>query len=167
MRSVDGGLLASLFEGRRGRTTNSPPQFGHFPSSTVSAHDIQNVHSKEQIRASVDSGGKSLSQHSQFGLSCSMSRGVSVRVTGAKELSNHLFPSLQNCMQRLQAIVNSAFPAPSWFKAQDESGIPFHKTKSSARQKKLATFGQLIIQGIPLNGYQQYALPAAEHARML
>jgi len=28
---------------------------------------VQKVHSKEQIRASVESGGKSLSQHSQFG----------------------------------------------------------------------------------------------------
>lgn len=73
MRSVDGGLLASLFAGRRGRTTSSPPQFGHFPPRTFSAHEAQKVHSKEQIRASADSGGRSVSQHSQFGLSCSMS----------------------------------------------------------------------------------------------
>ena len=73
MRSADGGLLASLFAGRRGRTTNSPPQFGHFPPSTFSAHEAQNVHSNEQIRASEASGGRSLSQHSQFGLSCNIS----------------------------------------------------------------------------------------------
>ena len=72
MRLADGGLLASLLVGRRGRTTNSPPQFGHFPPRTVSAHDAQKVHSNEQTRATVDSGGKSLSQHSQLGLSSSI-----------------------------------------------------------------------------------------------
>jgi hypothetical protein len=45
------------------------------PFSTVAAHDAQNVHSNEQIRASVDSGGRSLSQHSQFGRSCSIGDG--------------------------------------------------------------------------------------------
>lgn len=73
MRLLEGGLLASLLAGRRGRTTNSPPQFGHLPPRTVSAHDAQKVHSNEQMRASVDSGGKSLSQHSQLGLSSSIS----------------------------------------------------------------------------------------------
>ena len=33
---------------------------------------MQKVHSKVQMRASVDSGGRSVSQHSQFGRSCSM-----------------------------------------------------------------------------------------------
>jgi len=73
MRLVEGGLLMSLLAGRRGRVTNSPLQFGHLPPRTVSAHDAQNVHSNEQIRASVESGGKSLSQHSQLGLSSSIS----------------------------------------------------------------------------------------------
>lgn len=72
MRWVDAGLLASLVAGRRGRATNSPPQLGHLPPSRSPAQGAQNVHSKEQIRASVDSGGRSLSQHSQLGLSCSM-----------------------------------------------------------------------------------------------
>jgi len=73
MRLVEGGLLASLVTGRLGRATNSPPQLGHLPLSTVSAHGAQNVHSNEQMRASVASGGKSLSQHSQLGLSSSTS----------------------------------------------------------------------------------------------
>lgn len=72
MRFVEGGLLASLPAGRRGRTTNSPPQFGHLPPRTVSVQDAQNVHSNEQMRASADSGGRSLSQHSQLGLSSSI-----------------------------------------------------------------------------------------------
>jgi len=42
------------------------------PFSTVAAHDAQNVHSNEHILASVDSGGRSLSQHSQLGRSCSI-----------------------------------------------------------------------------------------------
>ena len=79
MRSVEAGDLASLLAGRRGRTTNSPPQLGHLLLSTVSAQEAQNVHSNEQIRASVESGGKSLPQHSQFGRSSSMS--VSVTFT--------------------------------------------------------------------------------------
>jgi hypothetical protein len=69
MRSVDGGFFASFSAERLGRTTNSPPQLGHFPASTADAHEAQNVHSNEQIRASVDSGARSVLQHSQFGLS--------------------------------------------------------------------------------------------------
>ncbi|MBX9822801.1 MAG: enoyl-CoA hydratase/isomerase family protein [Afipia birgiae] len=52
-----------------GRGTKFPPQFGHTLPNTVSAQVTQNVHSNVQITASVLSGGKSLSQHSQFGLS--------------------------------------------------------------------------------------------------
>jgi len=55
--------------GRMGRETKFPPQFGQRPFSFVSTQSLQNVHSKEQIIASSDSGGRSLSQHSQFGLS--------------------------------------------------------------------------------------------------
>ncbi|HWW19809.1 MAG TPA: hypothetical protein VNZ06_03305 [Steroidobacteraceae bacterium] len=62
----------SFSSGRRGRTANSPPQLGHLPPSTCCAQRAQNVHSNEQMRASSESAGKSASQHSQFGLSCSM-----------------------------------------------------------------------------------------------
>lgn len=84
MRFVEGGLLASLLVGRRGRATNSPPQLGHLPSRRVLAHDAQKVHSNEQMRASAESGGKSLSQHSQLGLSSSIS--FSWQVDGVVDL---------------------------------------------------------------------------------
>lgn len=51
-----------------GLVTKLPPQFGHTLFNTPSAQLLQKVHSKVQITASVDSGGRSLSQHSQFGL---------------------------------------------------------------------------------------------------
>jgi hypothetical protein len=66
--------LASAAAGRLGRATNSPPQFGQRPARTFSAQAAQNVHSKEQMRASVASGGRSLSQHSQPGRNCSMKK---------------------------------------------------------------------------------------------
>jgi hypothetical protein len=71
MRSVEAGDDANLLVARRGRVTSSPPQFGQTPAC-ASLQAAQNVHSKEQIRASPESGGKSLSQHSQPGLICSM-----------------------------------------------------------------------------------------------
>jgi hypothetical protein len=71
-RSVEAGYFASFAAGRRGRATSSPPQFGHLPRSTPSVHERQNVHSKEQMNASVDSGGRSRLQHSQLGRSCSI-----------------------------------------------------------------------------------------------
>ena len=71
-RLVEGGLFANLFTGRRGLATSSPPQFGHFPCSTLATQSAQNVHSNEQIRASPESGGRSLSQHSQPGRSSSI-----------------------------------------------------------------------------------------------
>jgi len=55
--------------GRRGLGTSSPPQLGQWPDSTVAEQSRQNVHSNEQITASVESGGRSRSQHSQFGRS--------------------------------------------------------------------------------------------------
>lgn len=71
-RVVDAGLFLSADAGRIGLGTKFPEQLGQIWLSTLSAHSTQNVHSKVQITASVDSGGKSLSQHSQFGLSSSM-----------------------------------------------------------------------------------------------
>jgi hypothetical protein len=71
-RVVEAGLRMSSLAGRRGRGTSSPPQFGHLRARRPSAHATQNVHSKEQILASADSGARSMSQHSQLGLSSSM-----------------------------------------------------------------------------------------------
>ena len=56
--------------GRIGLGTKPPPQFGQTSCSLVLTQSAQNVHSNEHIRASVASGGRSLSQYSQFGRSC-------------------------------------------------------------------------------------------------
>jgi hypothetical protein len=61
--------LRSIAAGLIGRGTKFPPQFGQAPPNTVSAQVVQNVHSNVQITAAPLSGGRSLSQHSQFGLS--------------------------------------------------------------------------------------------------
>ena len=71
-RRVEAGSRARRCGGRIGRGANVPPQLGQRPPSTVSAHDAQNVHSYVQIIASGASGGRFLSQHSQFGRSSSM-----------------------------------------------------------------------------------------------
>jgi len=71
-RFVDAGYLASIAAGRIGRAEKLPPQLGQLPRSTVSAQSVQKVHSKVQIIASGESGGRSLSQHSQPGRSSSM-----------------------------------------------------------------------------------------------
>jgi hypothetical protein len=72
-RTVDAGNFASLSAGRVGRATSSPPQFGQRRPSIVSVQSRQKVHSKLQIIASAASGSRSLLQHSQFGLSSSIS----------------------------------------------------------------------------------------------
>jgi hypothetical protein len=71
-RSLCGGYFVSLPAGRIGRLPKLPPQFGQTPPSFVSTQSRQNVHSKVQIIASVAAGGRSLSQHSQFGRKASM-----------------------------------------------------------------------------------------------
>ena len=53
--------------GRMGREVNPPPQFGQTLPSTSATQVRQKVHSKEQILASRDSGGKELPQFSQVG----------------------------------------------------------------------------------------------------
>ena len=76
-RLVEGGRFATQSPGRHsvagriGRGTKPPPQFGQTLKSTLSTQSAQNVHSYEQMRAVVDAGGRSLSQHSQFGRSSS------------------------------------------------------------------------------------------------
>tara|TARA_B110000503_G_scaffold124939_1_gene191987 strand:- start:66 stop:455 length:390 start_codon:yes stop_codon:yes gene_type:complete len=75
-RLVEGGLRSSLLAGRRGRCTKSPPQLGQISLSLSVAQAVQKVHSKEQIRASVESDGRSLSQHSQDGRSSSTAKSL-------------------------------------------------------------------------------------------
>lgn len=71
IRFLDAGYLESNAAGRIGLGEKLPPQFGHSLFRGPEAQDVQNVHSKVQITASSDSGGRSLSHHSQFGLNSS------------------------------------------------------------------------------------------------
>jgi hypothetical protein len=120
-RTVDGGLLASLDGGRIGRATKLPPQFGQRPLSRLSTQSRQNVHSNEQIIASVPDGGKSLLQHSQLGRSSSISSLYSRHCTLARSLIRrewtvpvgaadwpHLRESLRAC--RLLAVCRCTVP---------------------------------------------------------
>lgn len=66
------GYLSSKLFGRTGRFSNPPPQFGHTLSRMSFTHSVQNVHSNEQIMASVLSGGNLVPQCSQFDLIVSM-----------------------------------------------------------------------------------------------
>lgn len=72
IRVLDAGYFTNLLAGRCGRDTKSPPQLGQMPPSFESTHLAQNVHSTVQIITSVDCGGKSLLQHSQFGRNSSI-----------------------------------------------------------------------------------------------
>ena len=51
------------------------------------AQGVQKVHSKEQIRASVESGGRSLSQHSQEGLSSSIEMSLMEKAANGRLLA--------------------------------------------------------------------------------
>jgi hypothetical protein len=77
---MDAACRASIAAGRIGRLTKLPLQFGQTPPNTVVAHSAQNVHSKLQIRASGLSGGRSRSQHSQFGFSFIMAGSLSFQL---------------------------------------------------------------------------------------
>jgi predicted dehydrogenase len=63
-----------------GLATKPPPQLGHVLLSLLSTHDLQNVHSKLQINASDESGGRSLSQHSQLGRSSSIIQSYTIKM---------------------------------------------------------------------------------------
>jgi len=71
-RSLDAGYFTSIAGGLIGRGEKLPPQFGQRPSNRVSTQSRQNVHSNEQIIASVECGGSRLLQCSQVGRSSSM-----------------------------------------------------------------------------------------------
>jgi quinol monooxygenase YgiN len=69
-------LAASNAAARVGRGSISPPQLGQTPRRQCSAQWAHHVHSKLQMRASAESGGRSRSQHSHDGFIRSMT-GVS------------------------------------------------------------------------------------------
>lgn len=74
-RVADGGRCATdnpvrhSCAGRIGRGAKPPPQLGQTLWRTSSTQAAQNVHSNVQMRASMADGGRSQSQHSQFGRS--------------------------------------------------------------------------------------------------
>ena len=67
VRSTVAGYWRRASGGRTGRRSKFPPQFGHLLCRRPLAQSAQNVHSKEQIMTSRESGGRSRLQHSQFG----------------------------------------------------------------------------------------------------
>jgi hypothetical protein len=72
-RIAEAGDLVRKWIGLLGLGVRLPPQFGHLPFNVPAAHSEQNVHSKLQMKASSLVGGRSRSQHSQFGRSSSIS----------------------------------------------------------------------------------------------
>ena len=74
-----------LRAGRIGLGVKPPPQFEQTLKSTCSTHVRQKVHSYEQMRASVELGGKGVLQCSQLGLSSSMSEPTLDPLTGSQE----------------------------------------------------------------------------------
>ncbi len=86
-RVVDAGCFLRCAAGRMGRSEKLPPQLGHTPFNTPSTHALQKVHSNVQIMALADSGGKSVSQHSQFGRSSSIKRALLAIRFGSDQLA--------------------------------------------------------------------------------
>jgi hypothetical protein len=68
----EAGLFFNNEAGLIGRATKLPEQLGQMKCNNDEAQVRQNVHSKLQIKASFDSGGKSSSQHSQLGFNINM-----------------------------------------------------------------------------------------------
>jgi hypothetical protein len=69
---AEGGYLEKYLDDRVGRGCKSPPQFGQVLFRRVETQVAQNVHSNEQIIASLLVGGKSRSQHSQLNVIASI-----------------------------------------------------------------------------------------------
>ncbi len=94
------GLFSSLALGRIGLGVKPPPQLGHTFMSKVSTQALQNVHSKLQIMASVESGGSALPQASQLGRSSSTA--ATVRSDGSLTI-----PVIVNVTQSLSLLYGS------------------------------------------------------------
>jgi hypothetical protein len=73
-RREDAGWFSNPAAGRIGLRTSSPSQFGQTPRNVTSAQSRHHVHSKVRMNTSRESGARSRSQHSQFGLISSMGR---------------------------------------------------------------------------------------------
>lgn len=107
VRLVTAGYFSSLSTGRIGRSTRLPPQFGQINSSCSCAQLRQKVHSNVQIIASVDAGGRSLSQRSQPGLNSSTEAPLIFRFTHRSRCWRVLTPLRANRVPVLCA--NPAF----------------------------------------------------------
>tara|TARA_B110000091_G_scaffold209576_1_gene250986 strand:- start:1215 stop:1481 length:267 start_codon:yes stop_codon:yes gene_type:complete len=68
------GYFTIISDVRIGRSTKFPAQLGYTFLKRPIAHDLQNVHSKEQIIAYVDVFGSMVLQCSQLGLISNMMR---------------------------------------------------------------------------------------------
>ncbi len=66
-RRMEAGAFSSFSGARGGRGDSAPPQLGQRRPRTWSAQSVHQVHSTEQIHASLAEGDRSRSQHSQLG----------------------------------------------------------------------------------------------------
>jgi hypothetical protein len=123
-RFVEAGNFASLSAGRTGRRTSSPPQFGHLPFSTPLAQSLQNVHSNVHIIAFVADGGRSRSQHSQFGRSSSMDprKICGVDKEARKRFEPRAILRAKTCMKRTIDVEHAAHDA-ALDKRHDDFGV--------------------------------------------
>src|SRR5690348_7844358 len=114
-RLSEGGCLAThtpdrhSFDGLIGRGTKPPPQFGQTLCSLVCAQSAQKVHSYEQIRASVDCGGRSLSQYSQLGRSCRAIARASPDAAASQIIAEKRTPNFPRF-----APTRPTYPLPLW-----------------------------------------------------
>ena len=126
----DAGYRSSSEADREGRRTSSPPQFGHWPRSLDSAHVPQKVHSKLQIYAAVEPGGRSTSQHSQLGLSSSITfQCGQTTVLGRQGAAR---PARRLLIEPLGASCASC-------KRCDDARRPLHRIVRSCRRMRRAT----------------------------
>lgn len=122
-RSEEAGYLSLRWMGRIGLGEKFPPQFGQMPASTSLAHSEQKVHSKVQMTASA-SGGKSLSQHSQFGRSSSISKVLVFASEGTVLIAKHHRQQMRG--DRLESFVRSPHVT---IRACDTTQPPFPNTR--------------------------------------
>ncbi len=161
------GYWPSFVAGRIGRREKPPPQFGHTLASTCSTQSAQNVHSNVQIIASVELGGKGLSQFSQVGRSSSMGLIFSVRLRGRNDTSPNV-PAMSattaSSSSMAAAIATGLYTVPMDSDAGDHSEpvpVASFATEGEAEvvQAKLRAFGieaavDDLIEGgaIPVEG---------------
>jgi hypothetical protein len=118
-RFVLAGCFASRCGGRTGRSVRFPPQFGHARSVNPATQSEHHVHSKVQMFASVDSGGRSRAQHSQFGLISNMhpvstptTRGALARAYDPRCAGSGVLPAVRWLGRYARSDRSRSVPAP-------------------------------------------------------